>query len=132
MDDPEFFATIVTGLSRIRTRMKNIAHTLRGTFPNASIQHAIEFAEYPDRNVIELYIDLALGAGKSLCWWIDIERMGQVWNIEASLRRDEGNGADTAWKATYKADTVEEIFSHLSVVLDEMQRFANQKGKSFI
>jgi len=112
--------------------MKTVAQVLRSGFPGALVQHSIDFVTYDTRHVIEIFIDVALGAGKSLCWWIDVERVGQVWKVEASLRRDEGAGEDSLWKGSYKATTVEELFSHLSTVLDEMERFANQKGKHFI
>ena len=131
-DSTEFFIRILADFSQLRGRMKSVVQILRSGFPSASVQHSIDFVTYDARHVIEIFIDIALGAGKSFCWWIDVERVGQVWKVEASLRRDEGAGEDSLWKATYKATTVEELFSHLSTVLDEIERFANQKGEHFI
>src|SRR5207247_1158082 len=98
----------------------------------ASVQHSIDFVNYDERHVVEIFIDIALGAGRNLCWWIDVERVGHVWKVDASLRRDDGAGEDSLWKALYKATTVAELFSHLGTVLDEIERFAKQKGKTFI
>jgi hypothetical protein len=132
IDPNEFLVRVIADLSNVRARMKTIARSLNAVFPKAVIRDNLEFAKYQDRHLIELYIDIALGEGKSLCWWIDIEGVRQVWNVEASLRRDDGEGEDSVWKARYQAATVEELFSQLSVVLDEMERFARQGGKNFI
>jgi len=131
-DSTEFLTRTLAELSHLRGRMKSVAQILRSGFSGASIHHSIDFVTYDERHVIEMFIDIGLCAGKSLCWWIDVERVGQIWKVDASLRRDEGAGEDSLWKASYKATTVEELFSHLSTVLDEMERFANQKGKHFI
>jgi hypothetical protein len=132
VDPNEFFIRILADLSQVRSRMKSIALSLGVAFPGAVVRDNLDFAKYDGRHLIELYIDIALGEGKSLCWWVDIERVGPAWNLEASLRRDDGKGEDSVWKAHYQAYTVEELFSQLSVVLDEMERFASQRGKNFV
>src|SRR6266852_685275 len=103
------FIRITTGFAHVRTRMKDICRTLSTAFPGALIRDRIEFAQYENsfsengsRYVIEFYFDIALGEGKSLCWWIDVEYIGEIWKIEASLRRDDGAGENCVWKATYQ------------------------------
>jgi hypothetical protein len=128
----EFLIRLLSDFSQLRRRMKGVAEILRSGISGASVRHGIDFVTYGARHVIEIFIDVALGGGKSLCWWIDIEHVDESWKVEASLRRDDGAGEDSIWKASYKATTVDELFSHLSIILDEMERFANQKGKHFV
>src|SRR5579872_1442518 len=102
-DSTDFLIRILTEFSQLRGRMKSVAQLLRSGFPSASVQHSMDFVAYDTRHVIEIFIDIALGSGKSLCWWVDVERIGQIWKVEASLRRDDGAGEDSLWKGSYKA-----------------------------
>ena len=131
----EFFTQITKGLAHLRGRMKNLARHLSAAFPNLTACERIDFAEYeqnffPERApkcVIEAFIDLRFDVGKSFCWWVDVERINDLLNVEASIRRDDGTGEDTLWERTYQAATLEDLFLHLSSALDEFERFANQK-----
>jgi len=128
-DSSELFTGIIAKFSDLRGRMKAVAHLIRSRFPGSTVQHSIDFVGYDAKNVIEMFVDIALGAGKSWCWWIDVERGGQVWKVEASLRESDGIKEDSLWEASYDAGTVDELFLHLSSVLDEMDRFVSKEWK---
>ena len=139
-NNTEIFNKIAGELAHVQARVRSIAQILRAAFPQATVQHAIDFPKYESplsledkaNYIVELFIEIGFEGQNYLCWWIDVTQAREGWNVEASLRRNEGNGEDSIWRATYTAETLDELFAHLSTVLDEVERFAIQKGRNFV
>src|SRR5262245_40727716 len=113
----ESFALVLTDLAKMRGRMKHIAHGLRVAFPQASVRHGIDFSEYDSRQVMEIFVELTLDSGEYLCCSIDIEPSSQGFRIDASLRRNTGDGESCTWQVDYDVVKMDELVSQLGSIL---------------
>ena len=81
-------------LAEANEAMVKIATAMRAKPGQREVVRGGDVRKYLSEPVVEAYVEVETVSGDAFCWWFEINRVGDEWRIEGSLRRTNGDGQD--------------------------------------